>query len=90
LAKTSIKETKMNELLAAFVVFGLVIVGMAVGVIFSNRQIKGSCGGLNTMSDQFGQPMCECGAKPGACDASDQEPKTADVFADAEEVVART
>ena len=55
----------MNELLAAFVVFALVITGMAVGVIFSNRRIKGSCGGLNNMRDDLGQPMCECGAKPG-------------------------
>ncbi|MDE0962092.1 MAG: (Na+)-NQR maturation NqrM, partial [Candidatus Latescibacteria bacterium] len=29
---------------------------MAVGVIFSNREIQGSCGGLNKMSDEFGQP----------------------------------
>lgn len=53
--------------LAAFAVFGLVIVGMAVGVIFSNRRIQGSCGGLNTMRDDFGRPMCECGSRPGEC-----------------------
>ena len=49
------------------VVFGLVITGMAVGVIFSNRQIKGSCGGLSTM--QGGQSPCMvCGGKPTDCD----------------------
>ena len=77
----------MSELLAAFVVFGLVIVGMAVGVIFSNRRIKGSCGGLNNMSDKFGQPMCECGAKPGTCGAPDEGQQT-DVFAAEEGEVA--
>ena len=57
----------MSELIAAFAVFGLVIVGMAVGVIFKGRRIQGSCGGLNNMSDDFGRPMCECGAEPGSC-----------------------
>ena len=57
----------MSIFLAAFLVFGLVLIGMAVGVIFSNRAIKGSCGGLNTMRDSVGQPMCECGAPPGSC-----------------------
>jgi hypothetical protein len=36
-------------------------------VIFSNREIQGSCGGLNKMSDDFGRPMCECGKAPGTC-----------------------
>ena len=63
----------MSNYLAAFLVFGLVLAGMAIGVIFSNRTIKGSCGGLNNMSDQFGEPMCECGAKPGTCGLADEE-----------------
>lgn len=29
----------------------LTIIGMAVGVIFSGRTIKGSCGGLNAIAD---------------------------------------
>ena len=57
----------MTTLVASFVAFTLVMVAMAVGVIFSNRRIQGSCGGLNTMSDSFGQPMCECGKAPGTC-----------------------
>ena len=62
----------MEQYVAALLVFGLVIAGMAVGVIFSNRRIKGSCGGLSAMSDEFGQPLCECGAPPGSC-ADDDE-----------------
>jgi uncharacterized protein len=66
----------MNELIAAFAAFALVIVGMAVGVIFKGRRLQGSCGGLNNMNDDFGRPMCECGAKPGTC--GDQEKTVAD------------
>lgn len=36
----------LETFLAAFVLIGLIIAGMAVGVIFSNKPIKGSCGGL--------------------------------------------
>jgi hypothetical protein len=36
----------LGTFIAAFVVIGLIIAGMAVGVIFSNKPIKGSCGGL--------------------------------------------
>ena len=34
----------------AFVLFLIVMFGMALGVIFSGRTIKGSCGGLNAIS----------------------------------------
>ena len=64
----------MDTLIAAVVAFGLVMVAMAVGVIFSNRVIKGSCGGLNTMSDDFGRPMCECGKAPGTCGEAEADP----------------
>tara|TARA_B100000945_G_C19940692_1_gene393815 strand:- start:216 stop:440 length:225 start_codon:yes stop_codon:yes gene_type:complete len=62
-----------TTLAAVFVLFVLVMGAMAVGVIFSNRAIKGSCGGLNNMSDRFGEPMCECGAKPGSCGEVSEE-----------------
>ena len=64
----------MDMLLPVFVVFAVVMVGMAVGVIFSNRQIKGSCGGLNAMRDELGWPMCECGLSPGECTGDDETP----------------
>lgn len=45
--------------LAAIGIFALALAGMAVGVIFSNRAIKGSCGGLANMSGQDGKSTCE-------------------------------
>jgi len=39
----------MNTFLITFLFFLLFVVVMAVGVIFSNRKIKGSCGGLNNV-----------------------------------------
>lgn len=35
----------MSTILAAVVLFALVMAAMAVGVIFSNRELQGSCGG---------------------------------------------
>ncbi len=35
----------MQTILAAIAVFAIVMLAMAVGVIFSNRRLQGSCGG---------------------------------------------
>jgi hypothetical protein len=35
----------METFLATALIFGLAMVGMAIGVIVSNRELKGSCGG---------------------------------------------
>ena len=39
----------MEIYLAAFIVLVLAVVGMAVGVLLSDRRLKGSCGGLNNI-----------------------------------------
>ena len=57
----------MNLWIAAFLAFGLVMAAMAVGVIFGTRQIKGSCGGLNSLASKVGLPLCECGGDPKEC-----------------------
>jgi hypothetical protein len=57
----------------AAVVLGLFILAMAVGVIFSNRQIKGSCGGLANMRDRDGSSPCmACGGSPEHCEQSNE------------------
>ena len=45
----------MQTFLATLILFLLIAAGMAVGVIFSNRSLRGSCGG--TGKD------CSCSAK---------------------------
>lgn len=45
----------MNTFLITFLFFLLFVVVMAVGVIFSNRKIKGSCGGLNNVDGLEGE-----------------------------------
>lgn len=50
----------MNLFLITFSVFVLVMLAMAVGVIVSNRSIKGSCGGLNDIEGLRGAcDICE-------------------------------
>lgn len=41
----------METLILTFAFLCLIMLGMAVGVIFSGRRIKGSCGGLNAIGD---------------------------------------
>ncbi|NRB35260.1 MAG: (Na+)-NQR maturation NqrM [Rhodobacteraceae bacterium] len=41
----------MATFVLTFVLLLLIILGMSVGVIFMNKRIKGSCGGLNAIGD---------------------------------------
>jgi thiamine biosynthesis lipoprotein len=45
--------------LAAAVLFLLAVGGMAIGVLVSRREIKGSCGGLASMPGNEGNSICE-------------------------------
>ncbi len=63
----------MTLFLSALVVFALVMAGMAVGVILGNRRITGSCGGLANLQAGDGEPMCECGVRPGQSCGADPE-----------------
>jgi hypothetical protein len=39
----------MTEVILSLVIVTLAIAGMAVGVILSNKELKGSCGGLGAI-----------------------------------------
>ena len=45
------------EFIVAFVVFLLVVVAMAIGVIMGGKRIKGSCGGLSSVGID---KSCDC------------------------------
>jgi len=56
---------------AAAIVFGLAVLAMAVGVIFSNRRIRGSCGGLAGLQDANGNAVCDACTDPSpTCDGT--------------------
>ncbi|MEO1497077.1 MAG: hypothetical protein AAFV43_08005 [Planctomycetota bacterium] len=54
----------MTVFIVTAVVFGIALAGMAVGVILSNRRIKGSCGGLAGFKDATGKSICEACSDP--------------------------
>lgn len=56
----------MSMFLITFLVFGLVVAGMAVGVILGRGPIKGSCGGMGALGIDT---ACDiCGGDPKRCD----------------------
>jgi len=67
----------MATFVAAFLVFLGVVAGMAIGVIFGRRAIRGSCGGLSAWRDELGRPMCEacaeCPEKRDECELETKE-----------------
>lgn len=68
----------MNTFLVTLAVFLIALAGMAVGVIVSNRRIRGSCGGLAGFKDSEGNSICDactkpspdCAGKPGETEAA--------------------
>ena len=57
----------MTTLLLTIVLISLLMLAMAVGVMVSNKELKGSCGGINNCAcDEAGIPrQCELVPGPG-------------------------
>lgn len=67
----------MGTLLVTFVVLGLVIIAMSVGVLLGRKPISGSCGGMSALGMEV---ACDiCGGDKGKCDKEngDTEPTSA-------------
>ena len=61
----------MTLFLISAAVIGLVIGGMAIGVIMGRQPIKGSCGGMGALGIDT---TCEiCGGNPKRCDEETRE-----------------
>ncbi len=52
--------------LAALLIFSIAIIGMAVGSIFANKPVTGSCGGISTMANS-GSDGSDVAASCGVC-----------------------
>jgi hypothetical protein len=66
----NLESKAMATLIGTFVLLLLVVAGMAIGVMFGRKPLKGSCGGLNNGS---GESSCTvCGGNPAKCDESAQ------------------
>lgn len=60
----------MNIIFITALVFLIAFTGMAIGVIVSNRRIKGSCGGIANLMGESGCDICEMKDK---CEKSGKE-----------------
>ncbi len=54
----------LQTFLLTLVVFVVALIGMAIGVLVSNRRIKGSCGGLAGFKDSDGNSICDACTNP--------------------------
>ncbi|MEH6569787.1 MAG: (Na+)-NQR maturation NqrM [Halioglobus sp.] len=64
----------MATFLVSILVIGLVIAGMAIGVIMGRPPIKGSCGGMGALGIDT---ACDiCGGDPQRCDEETRDDNT--------------
>ena len=72
----------MITFLVSTVVIGLVIAGMAIGVIMGRAPIKGSCGGMGALGIDTACDLC--GGDPNRCEeetrTAERAPTSSDQF----------
>ncbi len=68
----------MLELILAFVVLVLIMVGMAIGVIMGRKPLKGSCGGVGAALGEKDYTCDLCGDDPKKCEEISQESTESD------------
>ena len=56
----------MIEFISIFILIALSFTAIAIGVIFQNKPISGSCGGMANLDD--GVPCQICGRTKGGCE----------------------
>jgi len=66
-----------KTVLIAAAVFAVAIAGMAIGVIVSNRRLRGSCGGLAGTHDSDGNIACDGCSNPSPTCTGDLNEKNA-------------
>lgn len=63
----------MITFILAFIFIGLMIAGMALGVMVKGRPLKGSCGGMSSLGME---KACDiCGGDTQKCDEENQQGK---------------
>lgn len=51
-------------ILLTLIVFAVALLGMATGLILSNRRLRGSCGGMAGIRDRDGNTLCDLCSDP--------------------------
>lgn len=58
--------TLISVFLVTLAIFGASVLGLAIGVVLSDRRLKGTCGGLSQVTGEGGE--CQmCGTTTNEC-----------------------
>ena len=58
----------MAEIILSIIIFGLLVTGMAVGVLMGRKPIAGSCGGVGAALGEENYTCDICGDDPNKCE----------------------